>query len=243
MNSSSLIIKGSVLSTAKWKNTVWLWLNWPTFKPTKWMSWLATLFAFAVRPINWKSFFCWRGREKPEGYMDVAYILPTSYGTFHLKRHNKHWKPKAMSAILLALINNHKALIQLSEKKSWKKKSCTQSLLLPNTEIIFLTDLQHCSHHFWDHLPESCKWASLWKKTESKTSSRLKMTMLVLRLKNICNLLRASAILSIKGMDFQKLKACLFFSPATIQAPNQRLWYWRTFSQPPVALSPAPSVL
>lgn len=123
MNSSSLIIKGSVLSTAKWKNTVWLWLNWLTFKPTKWMSWLAKLLAFAVRPINWKSFFSWRGREKTEGYMDVAYILPTSHGTFHLKRYNERWKPKAMSAILLALINKHNALVQLSgKKKNLKKK-------------------------------------------------------------------------------------------------------------------------
>ena len=37
--------------------------------------------------------------------MNVAYILPMSHGTFHLKRYKEHWKPKAMPVILLALIN------------------------------------------------------------------------------------------------------------------------------------------
>lgn len=82
--------------------------------------------------------------------MDVAYILPMSYGTFHLKKYAEHWKPKAISVILWALINEQKALIKLSgeKKKNLKeKKLCTQSLLLPKTEIILVTDIQHCSHH------------------------------------------------------------------------------------------------
>lgn len=63
-------------------------------------------------------------------------------------------------------------------------------------------------YHFWDNLPQSCKQASLWKNTEQKIPSRFKKTMVVLRLKSICNLWWAWAILSIKGTVF---KATFFF--------------------------------